>query len=174
MSINIEVTDNINKVIESINAERKKVEKATERALNKTALWLKTQAAKEISEEKKIKLSLIRKRLRIFKAKTSRLDVLIRANLYDIRASTIGKTQKTRRGSKVGKHQFIGGFAAVMPKGNSGMFKREGRTALPIKEVKLPLEPEASKVIRDLVNYEVERMFGKFFERELNYITRNV
>ncbi|KAG8290561.1 hypothetical protein J6590_079699 [Homalodisca vitripennis] len=55
----------------------------------------------------------------ILEAKTSRLDVLIRANLYDIRASTIGKIQKTRRGSKVGKHEFIGGFAAVMPKGNS-------------------------------------------------------
>ncbi|WP_353287609.1 phage tail protein [Wolbachia endosymbiont (group B) of Gerris lacustris] len=160
---------NTGSIIQSIDAERKKVEKATVSALNKTAIWLKSKAAKEISEEKRIKLSLIRKRLRIFKAKISRLDVLIRANLYDIRASTIGKMQKTRRGSKVGKHEFIGGFAAVMPKGNSGMFKREGRAALPIKEVKLPLEPEASKVIRDLVNYEVEEVFTKFFERELSY-----
>lgn len=147
------------------------MEKATVSALNKTAIWLKSKAAKEISEEKRIKLSLIRKRLRIFKAKISRLDVLIRANLYDIRASTIGKIQKTRRGSKVGKHEFIGGFAAVMPKGNSGMFKREGRAALPIKEVKLPLKPEASKVIRDFVNYEIEKVFTKFFERD---ITENI
>ncbi|BAA89647.1 hypothetical protein [Wolbachia phage WO] len=116
MSVHIEVNS-----IESINAKRGKIELAMVKALNKTALWLKAQAAKEISEEKKIKLSLIRKRLRIFKAKTSRLEVLIRANLYDIRASTIGKIQKTRRGSKVGKHEFIGGFAAVMPKGNSGI-----------------------------------------------------
>ncbi|WP_353280730.1 phage tail protein [Wolbachia endosymbiont (group B) of Tholera decimalis] len=163
MSVHIEV-----EVIESVNAKRKKIELAIVRALNKTALWLKAQAAKEISEEKK---SLIRKRLRIFKAKTSRLEVLIRANLYDIRASTIGKIQKTRRGSKVGKHEFIGGFAAVMPKGNSGIFKREGRTALPIKEIKLLLEPEASRIIENLVNYEVEKVFEKFFHRELSYIT---
>uniref|UniRef100_UPI0033417A70 phage tail protein n=1 Tax=Wolbachia endosymbiont (group B) of Pilophorus perplexus TaxID=3066160 RepID=UPI0033417A70 len=161
MSVHIEV-----EVIESVNAKRKKIELAIVRALNRTALWLKLKTAKEISEEKK---SLIRKRLRIFKAKTSRLDVLIRANLYDIRAWTIGKIQKTRRGSKVGKHEFIGGFAAVMPKGNSGMFKREGRAALPIKEVKLPLEPEGSRIIKDLVNYEVEKVFTKFFERELSY-----
>ncbi|WP_265023216.1 phage tail protein [Wolbachia endosymbiont (group A) of Epistrophe grossularia] len=167
MRINVEVSGSIEKVMQSIDAERKKVEKATERALNKTALWLKAKAAKEISKEKKIKLSLIRKRLRIFKAKTSRLDVLIRANLYDIRASTIGKIQKTRRGSKVGKHQFIGGFAAVMPKGNSGIFKREGRKALPIQEVKLGLEPKASKIIKGLVNYETEGIFEKYFEREL-------
>ncbi|PBQ25062.1 phage tail protein, partial [Wolbachia pipientis wAus] len=55
------------------------------------------------------------------------------------------------------------------PKGNSGMFKREGRAALPIKEVKLPLEPEGSRIIKDLVNYEVEKVFTKFFERELSY-----
>uniref|UniRef100_UPI00333EF86D phage tail protein n=1 Tax=Wolbachia endosymbiont (group B) of Pilophorus perplexus TaxID=3066160 RepID=UPI00333EF86D len=164
MSVHIEV-----EVIESVNAKRKKIELAIVRALNRTALWLKLKTAKEISEEKK---SLIRKRLRIFKAKTSRLDVLIRANLYDIRAWTIGKIQKTRRGSKVGKHEFIGGFAAVMPKGNSGMFKREGRAALPIKEVKLPLEPEGSRIIKDLVNYESEREFEKYFKHELNYILK--
>ncbi len=164
MSVHIEVNS-----IESVNAKRKKIELAIVRALNRTALWLKLKTAKEISEEKK---SLIRKRLRIFKAKTSRLDVLIRANLYDIRAWTIGKIQKTRRGSKVGKHEFIGGFAAVMPKGNSGMFKREGRAALPIKEVKLPLEPEGSRIIKDLVNYESEREFEKYFKHELNYILK--
>ncbi|UPA55775.1 phage tail protein [Wolbachia pipientis] len=157
------MSNNINEIISNIERKEQKIKLAAIKALNKTALWLKAQAAKEISEEKKIKLTIMRRRLRIFKAKTSRLDVLIRANLYDIRASTIGKIQKTRRGSKVGKHEFIGGFAAVMLKGNSGMFKREGRAALPIKEVKLPLEPEASRIIGNLVNYEVEKVFEKYF-----------
>nr|WP_264683400.1 phage tail protein [Wolbachia endosymbiont (group B) of Euphydryas aurinia] len=161
--------NNINEIISNIDRKEQKIKLAAIKALNKTAIWLKSKAAKEISEEKRINLGLIRKRLRIFKAKTSRLEVLIRANLYDIRASTIGKIQKTRRGSKVGKHEFIGGFAAVMPKGNSGIFKREGRTALPIKEIKLLLEPEASRIIGNLVNYEVEEVFTKFFERELSY-----
>ncbi|WCR59623.1 MAG: hypothetical protein PG978_001071 [Wolbachia endosymbiont of Ctenocephalides felis wCfeF] len=69
MSVHIEV-----EVIESVNAKRKKIELAIVRALNRTALWLKLKTAKEISEEKKIKLSLIRKRLRIFKAKTSSVN----------------------------------------------------------------------------------------------------
>ncbi|WP_406848675.1 phage tail protein [Wolbachia endosymbiont (group B) of Melanostoma mellinum] len=163
------ISNNINEIICNIERKEQKIKLAAIKALNKTAIWLKSKAAKEISEEKK---SLIRKRLRIFKAKTSRLEVLIRANLYDIRASAIGKIQKTRRGSKVGKYEFIGGFAAVMPKGNSGMFKREGRAALPIKEVKLPLEPEGSRIIKDLVNYESERVFEKYFKHELNYILK--
>ncbi|QJT94831.1 phage tail protein [Wolbachia endosymbiont of Diaphorina citri] len=166
MSIHIEV-----EVIESVNAKRRKVELATVKALNKTALWLKAQAAKEISEEKKIKLTVMRKRLLIFKAKAGRLEVLIRANLYDVRASSIGSMRETKRGTKTGNHEFIGAFTATMPRGYKGAFKREGRAALPIKEVKLPLEPEASKVIRDLVNYEVEKVFEKFFERD---ITENV
>ncbi|MBV2145270.1 MAG: phage tail protein [Wolbachia endosymbiont of Pissodes strobi] len=171
MRINVEVSGSIEKVMQSIDAERKKVEKAAVSGLNKTALWLKAQVAKEISEEKKIKLTIMRKRLRIFKARTSRLDVLMRANLYDIRASEVGKMKQTRKGAKIGKHDFIGAFTAVMPKGNSGIFKREGRAALPIKEVKLPLEPEASRIIGNLVNYEVEKVFEKFFHRELSDIT---
>ncbi len=169
MRINIEITESI---IQSVNAKKSIVELATMRALNKTALWIKSQAAREISEEKKINLNVIRKRLRIFKAKTSRLDVLMRANLYDIRASAVGKMKQTRKGAKVGKHEFIGAFMAIMPRGNSGVFRCEGRTALPIQEVKLALEPEASKIIKELVNYETEGIFEKYFERELNYIVK--
>jgi hypothetical protein len=56
-----------------------------------------------------------------------------------------------------------------MPRGYRGIFKRVERTALPIQEVKLPLEPEASRIVENLVNYEVEKVFAKFFERELSY-----
>ncbi|AOV87463.1 tail protein [Wolbachia endosymbiont of Drosophila incompta] len=171
--MNIEVTDNINKVIENVNAERKKVEKAAVRALNKTALWLKTQAAKEISEEKKIKLTVMRKRLRIFKAKTSRLDVLMRANLYDIRVSAIGKMRQTRKGAKVGKHKFIGGFMATQTRKGAKVGKHKFIGGfMATQEVKLGLEPEASKIIKELVNYETEGIFEKYFERELNYIVK--
>lgn len=166
---NIKTRNNISQIISNID---KKVRLATTRALNKTALWVKAQAAKEISKEKQIKLNLIRKRLRIFKAKTSRLDVLIRANLYNIRASSLGKMKQTRTGIKAGKHEFIGGFIATMPRGYKGAFKREGKTALPIQEVKLPLEPEASRIIENLVNYEIEKVFEGFFHRELNYILK--
>ncbi|MBV0900043.1 MAG: phage tail protein [Wolbachia endosymbiont of Fragariocoptes setiger] len=168
----IKTSNNIDEVISYIGRQKQKIKLAVIKALNKTALWLKSQAAKEISEEKRIKLNLIRKRLRIFKAKTRRLDVLIRANLYDIRASAIGKIQKTRKGTKAGKHQFMGAFMATMPRGYRGVFKREGKTSLPIEEIKLPLKPEGSRIMKDLVNYEVEKVFEKFLQRELDYILK--
>ncbi len=163
------ISNNINEIISNIDEKEQKIKLAAIKALNKTAIWLKAQAAKEISEEKKIKLTVMRKRLRIFKAKAGRLEVLIRANLYDVRASSIGSMRKTKRGTKTGNHEFIGAFTATMPRGYKGAFKREGRAALPIKEVKLSLKPEASRIIGNLVNYEVEKVFTKFFERELSY-----
>ncbi|WP_265028111.1 phage tail protein [Wolbachia endosymbiont (group B) of Hylaea fasciaria] len=164
----IKTSNNINEIISNVERKEQKIKLAAIKALNKTALCLKAQAAKEISEEKKIKLTVMRKRLLIFKAKAGRLEVLIRANLYDVRASSIGSMRETKRGTKTGNHEFIGAFTATMPRGYKGAFKREGRAALPIKEVKLPLEPDASRIIGNLVNYEVEKVFTKFFKRELS------
>lgn len=155
---NIEVNENIERIIHKIDANKAKIELAAVRALNKTALWLKSQAVREISEEKQIRLKVIRKRLRIIKARKSTLKVLIRAYLYDINI----KQAKIRIA-------FNDAFMATMPRGYRGIFKRVGRTALPIEEVKLPLEPEASRIIENLVNYEVERIFEKYFTHKLFY-----
>lgn len=158
---NIEVNENIERIIHNIDANKAKIELAAVRALNKTALRLKSQAVREISEEKQIRLKVIRKRLRIIKARKSTLKVLIRAYLYDMRMRNI-KQAKIRTA-------FNDAFMATMPRGYRGIFKRVGRTALPIQEVKLPLEPEASRIIENLVNYEVERIFEKYFTHELFY-----
>ncbi|MBA8757824.1 phage tail protein [Wolbachia pipientis] len=158
---NIEVNENIERIIHNIDANKAKIELAAVRALNKTALWLKSQAVREISEEKQIRLKVIRKRLRIIKARKSALKVLIRVYLYDVRMRNI-KQAKIRTA-------FNDAFMATMPRGYRGIFKRVGRTALPIQEVKLPLEPEASRIIENLVNYEVERIFEKYFTHELFY-----
>ncbi|WP_341808891.1 phage tail protein [Wolbachia endosymbiont (group E) of Neria commutata] len=165
-------TSNVNQIVSSIDSQESKVRLAAVRALNKTALWLKSQAAKEISKEKQIKLTVMRKRLRIIKARASTLEVIIKANLYDVKAHLLGNIKQTSTGSKAGKHMFTNAFIATMPKGHRGIFKRKGKTALPIQEVKLPLEPEASKIIKELVIHEVEAVFEKFFQRELNYIAK--
>lgn len=155
----IEVNEKIERIIHNIDASKAKVELAAVRALNKTASWLKLKAIQEISQEKRVSLKTIRKRLRIIKARKSTLKVLIRAYLYDVRMGNI----------KQAKAAFNDAFMATMPRGYRSIFKRVGRTALPIQEVKLRLEPEASRIIENLVNYEVERIFEKYFTHELFY-----
>ncbi|WP_168464788.1 phage tail protein [Wolbachia endosymbiont of Ctenocephalides felis wCfeT] len=170
MFLNIEVDHSIDKVIQDVNASKAKVESAAMKALNKTALWLKVQASKEISQEKQIKQSLIRKRLRIIKASKSSVNALVKASLYGIKVGKLGSMRQTMIGAKVGSRMFQGAFIATMKSGHTGIFKRRGRTSLPIDEILLPLEPEASKIIKELVTQEVEKVFEKFFHRELNYI----
>ncbi|APR98663.1 phage tail protein [Wolbachia endosymbiont of Folsomia candida] len=164
--------NNINQVTKDINAQESKIRLAAVRALNKTALWLKSQAAKEISKEKQIKLTVIRKKLRIIKARASTLEVIVKANFYNVKAHLLGGMKQTKVGAKAGKHMFTNAFIATMPMGHRGIFKRKGRASLPIQEVKLPLEPEATKIIEELVIHEVEAVFKKFFQRELNYIAK--
>jgi hypothetical protein len=86
----IEVNDNINKIIQNVDATKAKVELATIRALNKTALWIKSQAIREISKEKQIQQKLIRKRLKVIKASKSSIRALVTVGLYRIRAARLG------------------------------------------------------------------------------------
>ncbi len=130
----IEVSNNINKVIQTIDAKKDKVELAVVRALNKTALWVKAQASREISTEKQIKLKLIRNRLQVIKANRNSLKALVRASLYGIKAAKLGSMRQTKTGATVGKYMFHSAFVATMPRGYTSVFKRKGKTALPIQD----------------------------------------
>lgn len=95
MLLNVEVDHD--KVIQDINTSKATVESAVMKALNKTALWLKVQASSEISKEKQIKLSAIRKRLRIIKASKSSMNTLVKASFYGIKAGKLGTMKQTPR-----------------------------------------------------------------------------
>lgn len=167
MHFNIEVND---KAIKEVNASKVKVESAAMKDLNKTALWLKVQASSEISKEKQIKLSLIRKRLQVIKASRSSMNALVKASLYGIKVGKLGTMKQTLIGASVGKRMFQGAFIATMKSGHTGIFRRRYGSSLPIDEIILPLEPEASKIIKEFVTQEVEKVFEKILHRELNYI----
>ncbi|WCR54403.1 MAG: hypothetical protein PG981_001425 [Wolbachia endosymbiont of Ctenocephalides orientis wCori] len=167
MHLNVEVNDSIDKVAKDINT---KVEFAAMKALNKTALWLKVQASSEISKEKQIKLSLIRKRLQIIKASRSSMNALVKASLYWVKVGKLGTMKQALIGATAGRRMLQGVFIATIKSGYTGIFRRRYGSSLPIDEVTLPLEPEASKIIKELIDYEVEKVFEKIFHRELNYI----
>jgi hypothetical protein len=166
----IEVNDNINKIIQNVDATKAKVELATIRALNKTVLWIKSQAIREISKEKQIQQKLIRKRLKVIKTNKSSIRALVTVGLYWIRAARLGSMRQMKTGAKAGKHEFKGAFIATMPRGYTGIFRRKESTALPIEEVSV--DPNAAIIVKKLINDEVEKVFEKFFQRELNYILK--
>ncbi|WP_265026490.1 phage tail protein [Wolbachia endosymbiont (group A) of Bibio marci] len=170
MRINIEVTGSIEKVIQSIDAERKKVEKATMRALNKTALWVRSQTVKQVSEEKQIPKKAMRKKLSVDKANRKRLWSVVKLSSQWIGVAKLGSIKQTKIGAKAGNRMYEGAFIAIMKNGHIGIFRRRYTTSLPIDEIKI--NTHARETMKELVDNEVERVFEKYFDHELNFILR--
>jgi hypothetical protein len=168
--IDIDVAGNLDKTLEILGATEAQVRTAAMRAINKTALWVRSQSAKKISKQRQIQLKLIRQKLRIIKANMAVLRAFVVASLYGIKASKLGAPKQNATGASVGKHQFPGAFVAKMPKsGHVGIFKRKTFKRLPIQEQYVQLEPEASKIIRETVENEASAVFVKYFDHELDY-----
>ncbi|MDX5527175.1 MAG: phage tail protein [Wolbachia endosymbiont of Andrena nigroaenea] len=165
MRINVEVTGSI---IQSIDAERRKIELATVRALNKTALWVRSQTVKQVSEEKQIPKKAKRKKLSVDKANRKRLWSVVKLSSQWIGVAKLGSIKQTKIGAKVGSRTYEGAFIATMKNGHIGIFKRRYMTPLPIDEIKV--NTQAREIMKELVDNEVERVFEKYFDQQMSYM----
>lgn len=162
MRINIEVT------IESMDAERKKVEKATVRALNKTALWVRSQTVKQVGKEKQTPKKAMRKKLKVDKANRKRLWSVVKLSSQWIGVAKLGSIKQIKMGAKVGSRMYEGAFIATMKNGHIGIFRRRYTTSLPIDEIKI--NTHARETMKELAENEAERVFEKYFHQQLEYI----
>jgi hypothetical protein len=168
----VTVVDNFDQVVEAIVATESQIRTAAMRAINKTALWIQSQSAREISGETKIKLKLIRQKLRVIKASRETLKAFIMGNLYAIKAIKLGNPRQTASGITIEAHKFPGAFVARMPKtGHVGVFKRKARNRLPIQEQYVSLGTNAPHIIQRNVDDEAPAVFMRYFKHELNYVT---
>ena len=159
------------------------IDKAEIRALNKTALWVKTQAARETSQAAKIAGKLVRNRLRILRASKRRPFAKVWYGLNPIPARLLGKVRQTKRGVRAGRHDFPGAFVTGFKSGRTGVFERAtparrwtaGRSHqstpnLPLKEAELILDSaEVQRAIHRTYARAGER-FVTLLRQELNYI----
>jgi hypothetical protein len=168
----VTVVGNFDQVVEAIGATEMQIRIAAMRAINKTALWIQSRSAREISDETKIKLKLIRQKLRVIKANRETLKAFIMGNLYAIKAIKLGNPRQTTSGVTIGVRKFPGAFVARMPKtGHIGVFKRKTRNRLPIQEQYVPLGTNASNIIQRNVDDEASAVFMRYFAHEVNYVT---
>lgn len=100
------------------------VNKAEIRALNKTAAWVKTQAARETSQAAKVAVSVVRNRIRILRADKRRAFAKVWYGLNPIPARLLGRVRSTKTGARAGRYNFPGAFVATMPSGATSVFKR--------------------------------------------------
>ena len=171
--LDFNIDGNFDRAIEAIGATEQQVRTAAMRAINKTALWVQSKSAREISEQRKIQLKLIRQKLKVAKSNRQILKAFVMANLYGIKASKLGIPRQNASGSSVGNRQFPGAFVAKMPKfGHIGIYKRKTAKRLPIQEQYVQLNPEASEIIRKNIENEASQVFMKNFDHEFEYVKK--
>ena len=172
MFFEIKVTENIEKIIQSVDAKKEKVELATMRALNKTALWVRSQAIKQVSKEKQVPRKLIKTRVGVYKASRKRLRSVVAVDTFVVKAGKLGTMKQTKIGAKAGKHMFKGAFIATMKGGHKGIFTRIGKKSLPIEEEEFDLCD--GEIVKRIADNEAERAFEKYFHQQIKYMTRYV
>ncbi len=170
MYIDIEITENIEKIIQSVNAKKSVVELATMRALNKTAVWVRSQAIKQVSKEKQVPQKLIKTRVGVYKASRRVLKSVISVSSFFVKAGKLGKMKQRKIGAQAGKHMFKGAFVATMKGGHKGIFTRMGRKSLPIEEEEFDLCDW--EVVEKIAKSEAERVFEKYFHQQIRYMER--
>lgn len=171
LHIDIDGHARIKTIITDLQASDKQVEIASARALNKTALWLRTQTTREVSKQKRIPQKLIRERLQILRANRKQLTAFIKAKLYGIRPEKLGTIRQTKKGTQVKSHTFDGAFVAQMPKAEqASIYKRKSKARLPIRSMRIPIADESEQVMEQLLDQKMMERFETLFYHELKYL----
>jgi hypothetical protein len=166
------IDSQIERIVNNINALPEHVRQASVFALNRTAEWMKSRVAKELSAEKRIKLKIIRDKIKIARANKKNLQSLLNCNFRGVLARDLGGATQTKAGAKAGGVIFPGSFvASLKPGAKAGIYKRKTKKRFPIKSVTIPIFDEASKILSELIGDEAKDVFEKRFLHEIKRIT---
>ncbi len=155
----------------ALGASERQIKTAAIRALNKTARWMRTHIARQTAQSLNVRVGAIRKDLIILRAKGNNPNagVALGKTSGVIKATELGSPRQNKQGTRVGKRQFDKTFIATMPSGHRGVFRRKGKSRLPIQEVQLVTTGRIASVMETLANKQAMSRFETLFEHELKY-----
>ncbi len=155
----------------ALGASERQIKTAAVRALNKTARWMRTQVARETAQSLNVRVGAIRNDLILLRARAShpQSGVAMGSKAGVLKVTELGAPRQNRRGTRVGKRQFDGAFIATMPTGHRGVFRRKGKSRLPIQEVQLVTTGRIANVMEALAENQAMSRFEHLFEHELRY-----
>lgn len=159
-------------IIEGINAVPEQINQAVCFAINRTADWLKSNIAKEVSAKKCIRLKIIRDRIKLRKATKKETTASLNLDASAIYARDLGIASQNKIGVKVGGKIFPHAFIAKLKPGSKeGIYVRKTRRRFPVKRVTIPIIEETQKVIENFLGQEAAEFFNKRFNHEIKRIT---
>jgi len=183
--IRIDVRQDMKRMVAEFSTLRSDVkDKATYRALNRALDKLVTETGREVRKVYKVRLRTVRDALNTKRASVRNLQA--RLLVDGVRLPIIEFSPRWRRGMPVGasvqvmvsggRKNIRGAFIAEMKSGHRGVFRRRGRSRLPIDEIRTISIPQA--VINKMVSAALERAavdtFNKNFAQQVRYLSGGV
>lgn len=166
------VDKQIENIIKTLNALPEQVDQATIWALNRTADWVKSHLSQEVSEAMRIKLKTIRDRIAIQRANRRNLNATLSCNFKSVLVQDLPGVRQTLPGVVAGGVLYPHAFIAALRKGGKpGVYRRVGKSRLPVKRVTIPIFQEATKALEILLGEEGRKFFEKRFLHEITRIT---
>ncbi len=175
LSVSVEGLD---EVLDSFDAMDAQIDRASNRAMNKTAKWAARQVARAIAADDQVPLRALYlhqgrtgrhwARVRFYRADRGRGGkAAVWVGYNPIKAAYVGALRQKPKGARAGKHFFEGGFLATMRSGHRGVYRRVGKSRLPIEEQTVPLA-SAERHVNEVARRIPQRL-ADVLEQELNY-----
>jgi len=141
------------------------------RATTRTAEAARTQIRKEMSAETGVQAKLLNRRFRVHRGNRDRPDARLFIGTVPVRAYDMG-VRELKRGVSVrgpgGRIRLNSAFVATMKSGRTGVFQRETKTRLPIKEVTVPIHYSARTSATRFLANRAKPEYEKVFQHEVN------
>ncbi|MFM2476364.1 phage tail protein [Celerinatantimonas sp. MCCC 1A17872] len=175
--------DELEAIRQSLDATTTDMIKAYNRALNRTAITLKSMSAKLLKDELQVrKLKTLRQRLKSFKAKGEGKDLgslRLWYGLNDLPVSRLKgrvKRQGTKKhpkgasfipaASRLGTQHWDQGFVARLH-GPRSVYQRTGRRRFPVKEEQVPVNDAMQIKIEDEIFEQLPTIFLHHYTTDL-------
>jgi hypothetical protein len=182
VNVRIDVRSDMKRTIAEFSLERKKIDKAVVRALNRALDKVATQTGREIRKEYNVKQRAIMAALSKRKAFSGRLSArmivegtrlgLIEFDARWSRKMPIGATVKIKVHG--GRKAVRGAFIATN-RGNSyrGVWRRTGRDRYPIRNLRSISIPQAfgNKAVLAALEIHATETFNKNLQQQLRYLS---
>lgn len=173
--------DEIQSIIDELNATDDKIKMAWNRAINRTATTMKARAMRVIRDESGVKkIAYIRKRLMEFKKQKSGdlKSLKFWFGLNDFRVSALkGRAVKGRPGARFkrvkGADVYDKNAFIAKAYGRRSIFSRTTKRSFPIKEMKASIQERTQNKIEDDVFQDLPDVFMRNFISDLRFRMRS-
>lgn len=180
--INFDIdTDELKLIGDELAATPRQIQMSFSRALNRTAATLRRMSSRGLQSELQLRNATeIRRRLKQLRVKRTRdmTEIRLWYGKNDMRLSSFkGRAVADSKGASFiggpnGRQEFTGGFIAKSKSGRRTIFKRKGKSPLPIVEQKMPVSEKMQLFLEDKIFADIEDIFFKHFRADLAARTR--